>query len=199
MEGLEFVFAWSVEEIQLEDMMPMVRPIRTKVILRSGDWVRYRKRGTIYRMDLAQIVDVSRGGTTLIIKMVPRIDYTAGLISNTGNPNSAILTNTSRGVGGGIRPDQKLFRQQEVVIHHGLDALHRNISGMVVQKFFGQENQTYVPKLPNGDDMSLILFNGQVCPSIKNLCIFCPLFINYINIFIYETTNYSTTLQMDSS
>jgi len=152
-QGLEFVYPWTVYELRLEDMIPIVRPARTKQVLRPGDWVRYRKRGTIYRKDLAEIVDVSRGGNVLIVKMVPRVDYTQKLLRSDSAPDEALKQRST------IRPPQKLFRQQEAVVQHGQDAVHET-NGMHVNKYF-ETPDVYFPKLPDGEDMPLRLFNGQ--------------------------------------
>eukprot|EP00750_Incisomonas_marina_P006055 INCI14297.1.p1 GENE.INCI14297.1~~INCI14297.1.p1 ORF type:complete len:1030 (-),score=253.03 INCI14297.1:126-2837(-) len=153
LQGLDDVYVWSVEELEIADMIPMVRPVRTKVVLRKGDWVRYRRRGTVYKKDLAQIFDVSRGGDVLILKMVPRIDYSQRLLTSGDAPSAALAQTT------GIRPAQKLFKRQEVVIHHGPDAAH-DTDVLEVHKFHNRAYTDYTPRLPNGEEMPLVQFNG---------------------------------------
>jgi transcription elongation factor SPT5 len=129
--------------IPLEEMPDLLRTSKSKT-LDMGMYVRPRR--GLYAGDLAQIDDVETNGTTVTLKLVPRLDY--GL---TEDANAAAPTMEPDGQGGvkrkrvqkpiGQRPAARLFSETEARKKHS-KYLSRN--GGLSNSSYQYQGKTYI-------------------------------------------------------
>lgn len=129
--------------INLEEMPDLLRTRKTKE-LEVGMYVR-PKRG-LYAGDLAQIEEVEPNGTTVTLKLVPRLDY--GL---TEDANAAAPVMEPDGQGGvkrkrvmkstGQRPPARLFSETEARKRHGKYLSSKN---SLSSTSFTYQNKEYI-------------------------------------------------------
>lgn len=140
--GITDLYGWKPDAIMLVPLAQMTAALHVSAsrdVYKRGMFVRYG-RGT-YKGDLGQVVEVLEGGSKLLVKAVPRINYKA-----------LALPPAKRKVAGrkaGPRPPQRFYDRKEYVDHSGGDADILNVLkwGMRVDKigtnYYSSDGLTY--------------------------------------------------------
>lgn len=64
---------WKQEMVPFKEMPDVLKVVKDIVKLKTGSWVRMKR--TIYKDDLAQVESVDMAQNTVVLKLVPRIDF----------------------------------------------------------------------------------------------------------------------------
>lgn len=92
------VYATKLQLVPVNEMVDCLRPRKAKLDIKLGMWVRV-KRGN-YGGDLGQIVEIPESGESVVVKLIPRLDYSKDT--------------SSKRKKGSIRPPQKLFSTNDI-------------------------------------------------------------------------------------
>lgn len=60
--------------VPIKDMVDVLATSKKRPAIKKGDWIRIK--GGIYTGDLAQVFDYEEAKGRVMVKMIPRIDYT---------------------------------------------------------------------------------------------------------------------------
>lgn len=101
--GLNGLYFSTLKKISVESMTSLFNFTVKKVILKENQWVRI-KRGPL-KGDLAKILHVIEDGNKVIIKAIPRADFSM-IDPTTNKPKKTTLSN---------RPTQKLFKSEDAI------------------------------------------------------------------------------------
>src|SRR5690349_19180323 len=64
---------WTVKLVPIKEMVDVMTVSKKQISVKRGDWVRV-KRG-VYLGDIAQVEDVDEARGRVIVKLIPRLDY----------------------------------------------------------------------------------------------------------------------------
>jgi transcription elongation factor SPT5 len=108
--GLRGIFQSSMKLVPVQEMTSLLNVVTNKQPLQMNQWARV-SRGPL-KGDLARIVMLYEGGDKVMVQVVPRPDYSAGV---TGAANANAAKKVSAAAGSKARPPQRLFEVSEVI------------------------------------------------------------------------------------
>ena len=73
-EGIEGLNMWRIKLVTIKDMTSALQVKMSAPQVDRGQWVRMK--ASVYKDDLAQVWAIKDMGSKLVVKLVPRIDYT---------------------------------------------------------------------------------------------------------------------------
>lgn len=142
--GITDLYGWKPDAIKLVPVNQMTAAVyvsASRDIYKRGMFVRFNR--GVYKGDLAQVVQVIEGGSKVLVKTVPRIDYKAMA--------AAKDKRRSAGRKAGPRPAQRLYDRGEFVAQTGGDGDVTNVLkwGMRMDKI-GSSYYSYDSKNKEG-------------------------------------------------
>lgn len=124
--GLELFSARSVKQLPLEEMPEVLKTGKRPDKLVNGNWVRIKRRDSIYRGDLAQVCNVREGNNDnkVTLRLIPRLDLKGEKEFLEDVDKDETFSDKDTGTKRKGRPPQKLFDRKELFRLTGSTDVH---------------------------------------------------------------------------
>jgi len=119
-EGISAIMAHQIKMVPKNEMVDTLKVVRDIPTLKINSYVRVKR--AMFKDDLAQVDDIDRGGNEVMLKLVPRIDYTRlrgplrgqeeerGITRRKGRPPAALFNpDKIRSIGGDFTKDGDFY------------------------------------------------------------------------------------------
>ncbi|KAE9549394.1 hypothetical protein FO519_007402 [Halicephalobus sp. NKZ332] len=119
-EGISAIMAHQIKMVPKKEMVDTLKVVRDIPTLKINSYVRVKR--AMFKDDLAQVDDIDRGGNEVMLKLVPRIDYTRlrgplrgqeeerGITRRKGRPPPGLFNSDKiRAIGGDFTKDGDFY------------------------------------------------------------------------------------------
>lgn len=158
--GLGLFSARTVKQLPLEEMPEVLKTGKRPDKLVNGNWVRIKRRDTIYKGDLAQVCNVREGSndSKVTIRLIPRLDLKGEKEFLEDVDKDETFSDKASGTMRKGRPPQKLFDRKELLRLTGSTDVHTERNRETGEVFEVWNNDMYrfgLLYLPNTNVRSL--------------------------------------------